>query len=486
MYVTLNISATSVRLLSVKGRRIQEWGEAPLSPGLVSDGLVLQPEAVGEAVDALFKSLKVPKQKVITTVTGLSFTHRVLSLPRMKPALLEEAILRGAKQEIPLPLEELYLTWQAVESRGDEMDYFILGVPRNLVDALVQTLEEAGVEPYIMGLKPLALARAAGRENALIVGLETDCFDIVLVADGVPAILHTIAPRGEWASLEDNVLRLTDELSRAVKFYNTTHLESSISSATPLLLTGELAADATAGKLIQAEVEYPVEPLIPPLEIPADLPPALYAANMGLALKKMPREGDTAHFHDVNLNILSGKYKPGRRPVSLRSVLASLALVVVIGLVSPLYLVKGEADAETVRLQAELNRLGQEIRQTRLNIEEAGQIEDAISEIEVGVESLRQGYQNILNQGRDLAGKLASVRDALPSGAYFTSIETVADQITVSGEADNAFVVVSYAQALEAQGVFSEVRIGEIDESAGAETAGDGSFPVSFTIVVSR
>jgi len=492
MYVALNISATSIRLLSVKGRHIQKWGDAPLASGLVSDGLILQPRAVGEAIDALFKSLKVPKERVITSLTGLSFTHRILSLPRMKPAPLEEAILRGAKKEIPLPLEELYLLWQTIGSKDDEIDFFVLGVPRNLIDAMVQTLEEAGIEPYIMDLKPLALARAANRGEALIVDLEPDCFDIVLVANGIPAIMHTITPRGGGASLEDNIRRLADELSKTVKFYNSSHAENLLGTTTPLLLTGELSTNATASKLIQAEIEYPVEPLVPPLEFPTDLAIALYAANMGLALKKVPRKkvlkGDAARFHDIDLNILSGKYRAKARLVSLRNILVSLALIIVIGLLSPLYLVKGQADAETMRLRAELSIISQELRQARLAIDEANQIEDTLNEIATGLETLRQDHQYILNKGDDFANKLTLVSNALPSGAYFTSMEIGADQLNVQGEADNSFTVISYAMALEAQGVFSEVRIDEIGESRSteAETTEVESSGVSFIIVISK
>ena len=188
MYVTLNISATNIRLLSVKGRQVKKWGNAPLAPRLVRDGLILQPKAVGATIDALFKSTKIPKKRAITSLTGLSFTYRFLSLPRMKPALLKEAIPRGARKEIPLPLEELYLSWQAIGGGHDELDFSVVGVPRNLIDAVVQTLAEAGVKPYIMDLKPLALARAASRGDALIVALEPDCFDIVLVANGMPML----------------------------------------------------------------------------------------------------------------------------------------------------------------------------------------------------------------------------------------------------------------------------------------------------------
>jgi len=197
MYVTLNISTTSIRLLSVKGRQVRQWGSIRLVPGLVRDGLILQPKAVGAAINALFESTKVPKKRVIISITGLTFTYRILSLPRMKPALQQEAIQRAARKEMALPLEELYLSWQVIGSRHDELDFFVLGVPRNLIDALAETFAEAEVKDYIMDLTPLALARAANRGDALIVALEPDCFDIVLVANGIPTIMHTITPRGD-------------------------------------------------------------------------------------------------------------------------------------------------------------------------------------------------------------------------------------------------------------------------------------------------
>jgi len=357
---------------------------------------------------------------------------------------------------------------------------------------MVQTLEEAGIEPYIMDLKPLALARAANRGDALIVDLEPDCFDIVLVANGILIIIHTITPKGEGASLEDNIRRLTDELSKTVRFYNSSHPENLLGPSTPLLLTGELSSDATASKLVQAEIEYPVEPLVPPLEFPTDLPIALYAANMGLALKKMPQKtvsnGDAVRIHDIDLNVLPGKKEARAFSVSIKNILVSLVLITVIGLLSPLYLVKSQADAETVRLQAALSSVSQELRQARLTIDEAKQIEDTINEVAASVESLKQEHQAILSKGGNFASTLTLVTDALPSGAYFTSIELGTNQITVKGEANSSFTVVSCATALEAQGGFSEVRISEIGKSRSieAETTEVKNSEVSFTIVINK
>ena len=475
MYITLNISATGIRILSVKGRQAKKWGEAPIMLGLVRDGLILQPEAVGKAIDALFKSTQLPRKRVIVSLTGLSFTYRILSLPRMKPTLLEEAIRRGAKKEIPLPSEDLYLSWQDIGGQRDERDFFVLGVPRKLIDALIQTLAMAGIEPYLMDLKPLALARAADRIDALVVALEPDSFDIVLIVNGTPTIMHTLNPRGEGATLEDNIQRLADELSRTTDFYNNSHPENPTGPSIPLLLTGALSSDAATSKLIQAETGYSVQPLIPSLKFPPELPIALYASSMGLALKKIPPEaaakGDAARFQDINLNILSAKLNKARtRPVSSRYILFGAAMIIAIGLLLPIYDIKSRNDAEIGHLQAELGRVRQELNQARLISEKAKHVQDTIAEMASEAETLQQEHQDILSTKGDFTNNLKLITEALPPQAYFTSMEVGSGQITVRGETDSPFTVISYAMALETQGLFSEIRITEIDEVIIIET----------------
>lgn len=484
MPVTLSISATSIRILSVKAGRVKTYGEARLEPGLVRDGLIVEPKTVGAVISALFESTKVPKERVITSLTGLPFTYRILSLPRMKPALQEEAILRGARQEIPLPLEELYLTWNAIGGSDGELDFFVLGVSRNLVDAVVETLAEAGVKPYIMDLKPLALARAANRGSALIVALEPDCFDVVLVTNGVPTIMHSITPR-EGASIEDNVQRLTDELSRIVNFHNSNGREEPLSSTTPLLLTGELSGDVATGDFIQSRVEYPVEPLVPPLNTSPDLPIALYATNLGLALKEMAlkttSEAGITSFRDVNLNILSGKYRTEARPLPLRRILFTLAIVLAIGLLFPIYQVKSQADAETMQLQAGLSMVQQELHQASLASNETRQVEDTINEMVADINALKQERRDILSKRGHFTDMLGLVTDNLPSQAYLTSIEIGTGEIVVQGGADSSLAVINYVVALEAKGGLSDFRIAEIGDTESAEGESTG---VSFKIII--
>lgn len=498
MYVALNISNSSIQVLSLKGRQVKRWGDIALDKGLVRDGLILQPQAVGEAIDVLFKATIIPRKNVITSLAGLSFTYRFLSLPRMKPALLEEAILRAAKKEISLPLDELYLSWQPLPGRGEEQAFFILGAPRNLVDAMLQALNTAGVEPYLMDLRPLALARVANRGDAIIVNLQPDCFDIIFIAAGIPRVIHTISPRSEGATLEDNIRRLADELNKTAAFYQSGHPENQLSPTTPLLLTGELAAEVPTLGLLQAEVEYPVELLVPPVECPPELPVAVYTASIGLALKKTPpkaaAKGEETGFYDININILSGKYRKSRaRPLPVGYIIIGAFLVIAVVFLFPLYQSRSQLRAENAVRQTELSGASRQLNLASLIAEETARTEDTIQKIIDATETLKAADQSVLGTRGDYTKDLQKVTAVLPTGTYFTSLEINNDRINLQGETDSVFTVIDYAAALEALKAFSEVRITALDEDisplSGTEesdtTPGEVSV-ITFEILVNK
>lgn len=470
MYVGLTISNSEIKILSVKGRQVNNWGRLALADGLVRDGLILEPRTVGEAIADLFKSTKTPKDKVVVSLAGLSFTYRFLNLPRMKPAALEEAILHSASREISLPLEELYLSWQILSGKDEELSIFVLGIPRNLVDVVVETLTIAHVTPYLMDLRPLALVRAANRGNAIVVNLESDSFDIVFMADGIPTVIHTINPRSEGATFEDNIRRLADEFVKTVTFYQSNHPENQLSPATPVLLTGDLSVEPLASEMLQAEIDYPIELLEPQVNYPAGFPVASYTASIGLALKKTPPKqaagGDAVRFQDININILAGKYrKPRKKPLSTGLIIFTAVLVIAVASLYPLYQARSQLSENNAGLQAEFDVISREFNIASLIAEESSLKEEVIQEIISNTEMLKLTDQSILSPRGEFTRDLELVTDNLPLDTQLTAIEISNGMISILGETDSVFTVVDYATALESIESFSEVRITELHEA---------------------
>ncbi len=280
---TLNIEGSSIRLLTAKGNSVQRWAETPLEPGLVRDGLILDPRGVGTGIDGLFASRGVPKQRVMTCLTGLRAIPREITLPRIPTGQIEGAVRREARREMPLPLDDLYLSWQVLDQQGGQTRVYVLGVPRDLLDAQVEAIRAAGIKPHVMDLKPLALIRAVNEKEAIIADLEQHSLDVIIVVDDVPAIMRTIALGVE--SNEDKVRRLVEELRRTVKFHDDSHRERPLDPNTPIYLTGGLMTDTSVVEAIKVMSTRPVMIPTPPLTCPPDMPVPTFMVNIGLALK---------------------------------------------------------------------------------------------------------------------------------------------------------------------------------------------------------
>jgi Tfp pilus assembly PilM family ATPase len=468
MSVTLCISNRNIKVLSVQGKQVKKWGNLDLPAGLVRDGLILNHTAVADAIIRLFKSTGIPKDKVIISLAGLSYTYRFLNMPRIKPALLDEAILRAVKKEISLSLDELYLSWQSLPGKGDEISYFVIGVPRNLIDALVETLKKADIEPHLMDLQPLALARAANRKEGIIVSLEQDAFDIIFISNGIPEVIHTINPRSEGATLEDNIKRLTDELNKTATFYQNRHPDSPLSSSTPLVLTGELAAATPAAGLLQSETEYPIEPLSPPLTIPAKFPVNSYITNIGLALKTIPRQTTKSGeglYIDININLFDGKYrKPPKKPLPVGQVMVWSGVVLALVLLFPLYQSRNQLINENTGKQTEYLNLNRQLNLVRLITEENIQTDNMVKQITANATTLQAINEGILAPRGEYTNDFLLITGVMPTPVTLTSIEIDDKQALIHGETANVFDVVSYAEALEQEAHFPDVRINELDE----------------------
>ena len=475
--VTLNIESNEVRYVVARGKRVLRWGSLPLAPGLVKQGLITDSAGLSSAINILFMEEKLPRSRVIASLSGQRSALRIFSLPKIKSNLLDEAIHHEAEREMPVSLEELYLSQHLLDAKDSEQRFFVIGVPRDILDTEVRTLGQAGIRPDIVNLKPLALARAVNREEALIIDLEPETFDLVVVVGGIPMIMRTVTSRSEGMILEDRVPQLTDELARTLEFYNSSHPEHPLGPTTPVFLTGLLADDTTACDLVKATIDNPIETLALPLKCPPNLPVSQYAVNIGLALRqassRKTANPGTAPLQVVNPNVLPQRCGP--QQISPGKILYPLIAMALIAHVFFMYQWKIGGEANIADIQDELISVNRQIDQMReVTITTAAAIDDAEAE----ADRLEEERESILAAlaTSNLSDSLQLVLDEIPEGVHITSIQQAAEQISLGGDADRESSVADYLLALERMGVFSTVYVAPL-------SGGDDDIPVTFSII---
>ena len=469
--VTLNIESTELRLLVVRGKQVEEWSSVSLDPGVVKDGLILDLPAVSAAITQLITEQEIKEREIITALSGFQSVQRFPDLPKLAPQLLEDALMREAKRTMPVPLEQLYLSWQVTGEHDDSQEIFLLGVPQNTMDAEVQCLRQSGITPRIMDLKPLALARMINRPEALVIDIETESCDILVISGGMPIIMRSLTMHS-YHSLARRVQSLVEEFERTLQFYESSHPNEPIGRNTPLFLTGGLASDSEVAQAVMAGVEYKVEPLVSPLDSPPDLPVAQFAVNIGLALKSVsyPRN---ASIPDVN--ILPGIYRP--HPLSTRQVLLVPGLLAGMALIFPLYQMATSATTDVYRAQVEYDTVAQQLQVRQRENQQVQQMEEAIAQVEQARDNLAANLE-VLNAGRSgVYSDLYMVAvDVLPPGARLVSTALRGGEFQLQGNAPSYEIALEYARALRETGEFTSVWVNVLSGSQGDK--------VNFTIAL--
>lgn len=284
--LALSVEANEVRVLVSRGQRILRWDRAPLPAGTLRNGQVVQLEAFGEAVTTLLEQTGAPRKKAVASLGGQRSLVRIIWMPSVSPRLLDETVRRAARRELPLPPDELYLSYQILGDRSAaRLQVFLLGVPREALDSCVVGLRDVGVRLRAMDLKPLALVRAVNLPDVVLADLEARTESVVLVRDFVPHIVRSIAVPGESErSPAERAENLVAEIQRTLDFYSSTRAAEHAPWSPVVCLTGALGGDAAVRARIGSQ--WPLAEPAPPISLPDGFPLLPYLVNVGLVLKR--------------------------------------------------------------------------------------------------------------------------------------------------------------------------------------------------------
>ena len=114
--VILFVEDNEIKVLLAKGRRVEKWAKLPLESGMVSDGVIQQEEQVADKIRELFRLQKIKERVVVLGLSGFNSVYRLISLPQLPPELLPEAVSQEAQRVVPVPIDEVYLSYQVIDS----------------------------------------------------------------------------------------------------------------------------------------------------------------------------------------------------------------------------------------------------------------------------------------------------------------------------------------------------------------------------------
>jgi Tfp pilus assembly protein PilN len=452
--VTLDIEDNAIKLMVVKGRQVEVAASLPLEAGLVHDGIIINPVTVGQRISELMAAHGIGEKRVAVGISGIHSIYRVVNVPKLSKNLLDQAARQEMERAMPVPLNELYTSWQGISISDIETAICIVGLPRTTVDAMLETLRQAGLQPEVMDVRPLALARVADERDALIINAQPVGFDIVAVIDGIPELLRSLPFPDNAASPDEKIAEVKEELDRTIAFYNSSHKGSEITNKVAAFVSGEL------GEMLAKTLEYRVKPLPQLLSYADSLNTSEYATNIGLALRQARVDISPAR---VNLNVTPEVYLPKAFPiiqlVSWAFILVAIVLLLLFGIATI------QSYRETISLMTQVNGIQTQVETRQTTQTSIQQLQAQIDEAQNAGAVFTQALDSAKAQRAKVNDDLRTVTRWLPGIIDLNSIDYSTEALTITGTAPDDTTVVDYVRDLTNSGQFSSVMISNMTET---------------------
>lgn len=306
----------------------------PVPPDAIVAGEVMDQALVIQAVQGALIAAGVEGAEVVAAVGGSNVIVRKVRVDKSRRAELREAMQWEAEQIVPFDTSAITLDFQVLdaEEESPELSVLLAVAKRDLVDARVQLLRDAGVATRVVDIEAFALHNAfefnhpdAMRGTVALVNIGHDVSNVSVLEDGVP-ILTRDNPVGvrrlredlqrdarlsaeeaessltgglPGAALDGVVARRGEELAREVERAGTVaqSLSRTLRPLREVYVAGGGARVAGLAERIAQQLRIPVRPVNPLLnlavadgaldDVDTEAVAPLLALPVGLALRKV-------------------------------------------------------------------------------------------------------------------------------------------------------------------------------------------------------
>lgn len=174
----------------------------PLPADVIVEGEILDPGVVAETIADTLLAAGVTTADVVTAVGGRDVIIKKIQIERVKEQQARDLMRWEAEQHVPFDMESVELDFQILDSNSDspEMSVLLVVAKRELIEAKLRVLTEAGLTPVVVDVDAFALHNAFERSYpdamqgaVALVNIGHEVTNVNILDDGVPILTRDIA-----------------------------------------------------------------------------------------------------------------------------------------------------------------------------------------------------------------------------------------------------------------------------------------------------
>jgi type IV pilus assembly protein PilM len=157
-----SVKAVELKNLNTGNPELLNLGSQKTPHGVINSEDAAHQKQLAAAVSTLYANTKFKTKNVVMALPEFTVFTRFLEFPGVKEEELQEAVFYEAKQYIPMPIEEVQMSFVPLgfDQEKNAQKVLLVAAPKKVIDIYVNVVTEAGLTPLAIETESVAMGRA--------------------------------------------------------------------------------------------------------------------------------------------------------------------------------------------------------------------------------------------------------------------------------------------------------------------------------------
>jgi hypothetical protein len=279
--LAIDLSGDVARMLVGNAGGPMRYAVAALPADSMRNGSVEDSGAVAKVLRQLLATATITETRAMIAASDSLASSRVLSFAKDTTEPKIDAAIRA---QLPEDGPRMGIRRQELTPNGTERRVYAVAFDRSKVQGLAATVRLAGLEPAVVDLKSLCVARVAALPACMVLDLTANPADVYLIDDSVPRLWHSF--QADLESRGDLPNRLAAGIRTVLNYYVRQTSGAAFDPEAPILIAGESSLPAGCAEEVGRMVGRPIKNFPTPPRVPPEIPHEAYLACLGLIMRR--------------------------------------------------------------------------------------------------------------------------------------------------------------------------------------------------------